>query len=125
LYCKETYGAGDKTSLTLNEYDLALFYGIPFVGVATLGRLNVDIGLNLRLIEVEAEMKSSLQSEIQKETIPLPMVFVAAQFKPIDIIALEAEIRALSVGDADVVSVLARLRYNSLGPLFFFCRVSI
>lgn len=115
-----TFTTGADTTLTYDQYDLALYYGVPFLGLATLGSVHVNAGINIRVIDVQAKMVSAdgSQTESMDMTIPLPMLYVSADVSPIDAIAIEAEVRALSVGYGSVVSAIARLRYNAIGPLF-------
>ena len=114
------YGAGDEASLTLNQYDAALFYSIPFLGMATLGRVGVDVGLNLRMIDLEAEMTDSATGAVESESmnLPVPLLFVAAQLNLIGGFALEAEVRGMDVGYARVLSAIGRVKYNTMGPMF-------
>lgn len=114
------FTASDDASLTLNQYDAALFYGIPFLGMATLGRVGVDVGINLRMVELEAEMTDPVTNTKRTESIdvPVPLLFVAAQLNLIGGFALEAEVRGLDVGYARVVSAIGRVKYSTLGPLF-------
>ncbi|MDP2168675.1 MAG: TIGR04219 family outer membrane beta-barrel protein, partial [Thermodesulfovibrionales bacterium] len=81
------------SELTLDHYDIALFYGIPFLRTATAGVLNVDVGLNARIIDFKAKLdQNSLNfHESKSMTLPVPMVYVGAQIKPIKKVAIEAE----------------------------------
>jgi len=116
----DAFSVNSDTKLTINQYDAALFYGVPFLGMATLGRVGVDFGLNLRVIELEAEMTDSISHETRTEslTVPVPLLFVAAQLNLIGGVALEAEVRGLDVGYARIISAIGRVKYNTMGPLF-------
>lgn len=119
---------GDKTfskavplssELTMTQYDLALFYGIPFLKTFTLGKLNVDAGLNLKVIDVELAVTQSGASESKQYTVPIPMAFLAAQLNPIGGLYLEAEARLIALGSADhFYDFLGRVKYMVLGPAF-------
>lgn len=115
-----SFTAGSDSTLTLNQYDAALFYGVPFLGLATLGRVGIDFGLNLRMIELEAEMTDPSTSETRTESlnVPVPLLFVAAQLNLIGGFALEAEVRGLDVGYASIISAIGRVKYSTVGPLF-------
>ncbi|WP_300667300.1 TIGR04219 family outer membrane beta-barrel protein [Desulfoluna sp.] len=113
-----SFGAGADTKLTINQYDAALFYGVPLLGLATLGRVGIDVGLNLRMIDLAAEMTSDSDSHRESTTVPVPLLFVAAQLNLLGGFALEAEVRGLDVGYARVISAIGRVKYNTLGPLF-------
>jgi outer membrane protein len=117
-----TYNADANTKLTYNQYDLALYYGVPFLGLATLGTIHVNGGINVRMIDAKAEVNgmagATADTTTVEKTIPLPMLYLSADICPTDSLALEAELRALSVGYGSIVSAIARLRYSPIGPLF-------
>ncbi|RJP79110.1 MAG: TIGR04219 family outer membrane beta-barrel protein [Desulfobacteraceae bacterium] len=115
-----TSGMTISSKLTLNQYDIGLYYGVPFLKTATLDRLNIDFGVNARIMEVKAEiMDSTLTVSAEKSiTVPVPMVFLAVQFKPVERFALEAEARGLSVGDNKIFSVIGRAKATVFGPAF-------
>jgi outer membrane protein len=114
----ELFGTGTQTKLTFDQYDLALYYGVPVLSIASLGSLYVDVGLNVRLIDLDAEMTSGGLREQVDMTIPVPTVYLGAGFNPIDLIDLEAEIRGFSIGDNSLISVIARVNFNVVGPLY-------
>ena len=117
---------GDKTfstdsftsDLTLNEYDLGLYYGLPFVKLASLGMLNVDAGLNLKVIDLEVEIIQKNKRESRSFTVPVPMVYVGAQFKPLKDLSVEAEIRGISLSSDHYYDLIGRVKYKVLGPAF-------
>jgi len=113
------FGVDANTKLTMNMYDVGLHYGIPFLGLATFDKVQINAGLNIRLLELKAEMSGAGKKENKNATVPVPLLFVAASVSPIDLFAIEAEVRAMSLGYADAISAIARLRVNSIGPLFF------
>lgn len=116
----ETFTADADTELTFNQYDLALYYGVPFLGLATLGKVHVNVGLNLRAIDMEAKMydDSLSLSKSESVTIPVPMLYLAADVSPIDLLTFEAELRALPVSDYEVMSAIGRVKINLPGPVF-------
>ena len=82
-----------NSKITLNQYDVGFYYGLPFVKTATLDKLNVDVGLNIRIADFEA-------------------------FMPVSALAFEAEGRGIAVGDNRLYSLIGRVRYNFAGPVF-------
>jgi outer membrane protein len=109
------------SKLTLDHLDVALYYGIPLLETATFDTLNIDIGLNVRIFDLEAtvtETSGTGQTDTESATVPIPMVFVALQFRPIEAIAVEAEGRGISISGNKAYSLIGRLRWNALGPFF-------
>lgn len=106
------------SSLQLDHYDIAFYYGLPFVKTATLNKLNVDAGLNVRFIDMKAEVKQGAIQESKSLTIPLPMVYVGAQFKPVKDLSLEAEVRGIAIGSNHFYDLIGRIKYKVAGPVF-------
>ena len=110
--------------LTMNQYDISLYWGIPALKTATNGIFNIDLGLNIRIIDLEASLAgeealtSANVEESVSETVPLPMLYVAFQIEPIDELAIAVEGRGLSIGDNKLYSVIGRLSYQFAGPVF-------
>ena len=120
---------GDKTfnanipfysSTRLDHLDIALYYSVPLLKTASFNKLNIELGLNLRLIDLEVEFNQAATGIEQKEslTVPVPMGYAAVQFKPLEWLALEAESRGLVISNDAVYSLLGRVRCNVYGPLF-------
>ena len=93
---------------------------VPLLKTATLDKLNIDLGINIRIMDVKGEVKQDTTNlnESESEFLPVPMLFLAAQFSPVERFAIEAEGRGISYGDNTVVSVIARLKVKIAGPVF-------
>ena len=117
---------GDKTfskesfasDLTLNEYDLGLYYGVPFVKLASLGKLNVDAGVNLKVINLDVEITQKATRESKSFTVPIPMVYLGAQFKPLESLSIEAELRGIALSSDHYYDIIGRVKYKVFGPAF-------
>lgn len=112
-----TYSTPYDTTLTMNHYDVALFWGIPFLETLTADMLNVEFGLNARMLDFETSVDDGTNVESQDISATIPMVYLAAQFRPIDSFNIEAEIRGLSIGDNKYTDTIARLKWRPI-PLF-------
>ena len=65
------------------------------------------------------DINTGTTAEVNKSvTAPVPMLYLAVQFMPIEALAFEAEGRGISVGDNKLYSLIGRVRYNFVGPLF-------
>lgn len=112
--------AGFHSKLTYNQYDVGLYWGLPFIQTATLGKLNVDVGLNLRFLDLEAQLDQPDTgiSEKQDATLVVPQLYVGVQIEPVDWLAIEAEGRAISISDNNLYSLIGRVRFKVFGPAF-------
>jgi outer membrane protein len=106
--------------LKFDQYDIALYYGLPFLRTATMNRLNIDVGINVRLIDVEAEILESQTGIAEKEDAfaPIPLLYVGVQLVLLERLALEAEGRGLAIGSDSLYSLIGRVRFTVAGPVF-------
>ena len=118
----ETFSGGVDfdSKLKMNHLDVALFYGLPFIKTATAGVLNIDLGLNFRLLDVKAEIKQTDLGLKESESyfLPLPMVYGAMQIVPVDWLGLEFEGRGVAYSSNYYVSLIGRLKVKPFGPFF-------
>ena len=108
-----------NSKVTLNDLDIALYYGIPFVKTVSHDRLNIDLGINVRTIDFEDDIEQdSIGQASESFILPIPMVFAAVQFHPLDVLALEAEGRGISIGGKKSYGLIGRLRWKTYGPIY-------
>ncbi|MEW6215806.1 MAG: TIGR04219 family outer membrane beta-barrel protein [Nitrospirota bacterium] len=108
------------SKVQLDHYDIAFYYGVPFLKTATLGKLNAEIGINARIIDFKAEVNQPTTglSASKSTTIPVPMVYVGVQLKPISLIAIEAEARGIAYSSNHYYDFIGRLKIKPAGPIF-------
>jgi outer membrane protein len=109
-----------SSELTLDHFDVALYYGIPGLETATADLLNVEIGINIRVYDFEGkvDVPSLGLTESEDFTAPVPMVYLAAQLRPLERLAIEAEARGIVLGDDKGYSLIGRLKWKFLKPFF-------
>jgi outer membrane protein len=113
------------SKVTLDQYDIGLYYGIPGVRTASAGFFNIEVGLNARIVDLSARIRAASASDpatiVEEEesfTVVVPMLYLAVQMMPTDSFALELEGRGLAIADDSLYSFTGRLRYNIFGPAF-------
>lgn len=111
--------------MTLNQYDVGLFYGIPYLKNATLDRLNVDAGLNFAFIDAEAEISGAFEgggnaiaTERESLSIVIPQVYLGVQFQPVERFSFEAEAKGITYQNDSSYSLLGRIKATAFGPVF-------
>jgi len=119
---------GDKTfagnvpfssRVRLNQFDVALYYGIPFLKTVTLGTFNMEVGLNARIFDLKAEIKQPITgTEWASLTLPIPMLYLGAQLKPMKYLSLEAEARGIAYSSTHHYDLIGRLKVHPLGLVF-------
>ncbi len=109
-----------SSKLKLDHYDVALYYGLPFLKTATNGVLNLEIGLNGRIMDFKGEIRqpSTGISETESFTLPIPMLYLGAQLKPVKYLSLEAEARGVAYSSNQYYDLIGRLKLQPFGPIF-------
>lgn len=111
-----------KSRLTLDHYDVGLFYNVPLLESLTLDRLNLEVGLNARILDAEAEVEQEAEGqrlyEKESATIPVPMIYLGLGVYPVERFGLEAEVRGMSYSDYEILSMIGRVKVKALGPVF-------
>lgn len=108
------------SKLTLNQYDIGLYYGLPFIKTATMEKLNIDLGLDIRIIDLTVQLDQSANNISVREsaTLAVPMIFAGIQFQPIERLAIEAEGFGTLISDNTLYTIVGRLRVKVAGPVF-------
>jgi outer membrane protein len=106
------------SKLKFDQYDIALYYGLPFLKTATADILNVDLGINVRIFDALTQVRQGAIEETASAVAALPQVYVAVQLTPVEFLAFEAESRLMSFGDNTIYGLVGRVRLQIFGPVF-------
>jgi outer membrane protein len=108
------------SELKLSHLDVALFYGISPLKKATSGVLNIDLGVNIKIVDFKAEIDQGATGIKESESfiLPIPTVYVGVQIKPWDKIAFEFEGRGITFSGDTYIGLIGRLKVNPIGPVF-------
>lgn len=111
-----------QSKITLDHTDLALYYPIPLLKTATLGKLNAELGLNIRQMKFEGIISQNTAtinlSESKDITVYVPMIYAGVQIKPVSLFSIEAEFRAVAYGSNHYYDYAGRLKVNPIPVLF-------
>ena len=108
-----------ESELRMNHLDAALYYGIPGIRTATAEVLNIDLGLNFRLLDFKAEIEQDDIDEKESETyfLPIPMLFAGIQLEPLNWIGVDLEGRGVAYSDNHYISLIGKLKVMPFGPI--------
>lgn len=108
------------SKVKLDQYDIGLYYGIPLLKTATAGVLNVDLGVNARIIDFQSEINQTSTGvhDSKSLTVPVPMLYAGIQVKPIKMVSAEAEFRGIAYGQNHYYDIIGRAKVNVFGPAF-------
>ena len=100
--------------------DIGLYYGIPFFEKKKNFMFNIDFGFNLRLIDYELIIRQPEHRLTKKtsDTIYLPLLFFAVQFRPFEWLSFEVEGRGISYDENEILSLIGRVEVKIVGPVF-------
>lgn len=109
-----------KSKLKLDHYDVALFYPVPLLKTATLGVLNVELGLNARKIDFQGTISETTANNTASKSLSIymPMIYAGIQVKPISLFSIEAEMRYIALGQNHYADYIGRLRVNPVPFVF-------
>jgi outer membrane protein len=85
------------SKLRANQVDFTLTYGVPFLGSLSGGRVKVNWGANVKVIDGYVKVKyynpTTNQSgeDSKSKTIPVPMLHLDGQIRPVEFLGFEAE----------------------------------
>jgi len=107
-------------SVTLDRVDTTLYYNFPFIKTATAGKLDIELGLNVRTITFEGKLQGTalgvgIVSEVASITLPMPMGHLAAEIKPINQLSLLGEVNYIGYKENAYYDYRAGLRLSSEG----------
>jgi outer membrane protein len=112
------------SELKLDHYDIGLSYGIPALKTVTGGILNIDLGIDARIIDFK-ERVTGLDSvsgltvtDSKSVIIPMPMLYLGFQVKPVKWIAAEGEARGITYGGNHYYDLIGRVKLKPFGPVF-------
>jgi outer membrane protein len=116
------FGVPFTSKISLNHYDVGLYYGVPFLHIVSLGNFNVDAGVNLRFVDLKARVDQenpiiSLH-ETKNRMLPIPMIYVGVQVTPFKHFSLEADAMGISYNSNSYFDYAARAKFKIFGPVF-------
>jgi outer membrane protein len=112
------------SELKLDHYDLGLYYGIPALKTVTGGMLNIDLGIDGRVIDFKARITgqdtttAQIVTESKAVVIPLPMLYLGFQVKPVKWLSAEGEARGIAYGGNHYYDLIGRVKIKPFGPVF-------
>jgi outer membrane protein len=107
-----------ESKLKLTHYDLTYFIDLPDFSAGKNWNLNTDVGLNVRIIDFHAQISQEYTSlsASASYTVPLPMLYLAAQLMNKDWVSIEAETRGIRYTGDYTYSLIGRIQMHITGP---------
>ena len=113
-----TYTGTVSTVMKLDRLDVALYYNVPFIGLATGGLLDAEVGINARITQFDIKLRGEAGGQTVEEkaqlNIPIPMLYAsgALNLGPASVIA---EIRAITFQSIRYYDITGELRFSPFG----------
>ncbi|MEE9524102.1 MAG: TIGR04219 family outer membrane beta-barrel protein [Thermodesulfovibrionales bacterium] len=104
----------------MDHYDITLYYNLPFIKKATLEKLNIELGINARILDFEADIDQDLTgiSESYSITLAVPMIYAGIQIRPVKYFSIEGEGRVIAYSGNHYYDFIARAKITPFGPFF-------
>jgi outer membrane protein len=114
------YLAGQRvyTDLKMDHYDIGLYYNVPFINTLTAGIVDLEAGLDVRIIDFEAKVTDDAnRTAVASATIPLPLLYVGAEIKPpvINFVSVVAEGKGIKYSNNYYYEFSAEVRFKPAG----------
>lgn len=115
-YAGQNVNLGDTTMLEIITDDYGLFYEIPFVGLATAGIVKAELGINVRVLTINAEVASLEATDF---SVPIPQAYASVEVDlPVIPFILQAEVKTLAIDeDNECSSYTGRVLFELPVPL--------
>ncbi len=110
-YQGTTYSANAKTDLTLNQFDIIMYYNL----LDNTAWMTLDLGLDVKVVEAEfnAAQNTGLNAVQEKETLPLPMLYTRARVEiPGTDIGLEGNVKYTAYKESEVMDYVIKADYT-------------
>ncbi len=131
-YATTTFTFGDITvpantkvesKLRANQFDITFTYGVPFLKGATAGKVNLEWGLNVKVIDGYAKVRyldpiKGWQEDSKSATIPVPMLHLCGEVKPVDLVGLSFNGNWIGYGGSSFYDLTGEVKVYPLEGLF-------
>lgn len=108
-----------NSKVRLDHYDVGLYYSLPFLKTATAGVLNIELGIDARFLDLDAEIsQAGAGTQSKSFFLPLPMAYGGVQLRPLKWLAVEGEIRGIGYSGDHYYDAIGRVKFKPFGPLF-------
>jgi hypothetical protein len=103
-----------ESRLKLTHYDFAYYIDIPDFSAGQAWEFHTDAGLNLRIVDFYAEISQGNTglAASAEYTVPLPMLYLAAQLKNKGGFSIEAETRGVRYSSDYTYSLIGRVKFH-------------
>lgn len=111
IYKNHTYQAGSTSDLTLDQFDIIMYYNI----LDNTAWTTIDLGLDVKVIQAEFNARDSLSLTVidEKETLPIPMAYGRLRFEvPLVDIGLEGMIKYSTYKSSKVMDYIIKADYT-------------
>jgi outer membrane protein len=107
-----TVGTTVSTDLKLDHYDIGFFYNVPIVDQLSAGFVNMEAGIDVRIIDFEAKVTDGRQVAQTSATIPLPLLYAGfdVYIPNVDFVSLQFEAKGIKYSDNYYYELSSELR---------------
>lgn len=106
------------SEVKLHHYDIGLYYDLPFLSKATEGVLNVELGINARILDLKERVRQGNIDESKSLTAVVPMIYTGVGIKPIRFASLESELRGIAYNNNHYYDIIGRIKVKPINQVF-------
>jgi len=111
-----------ESKLRANQIDVTLTYGAPFIEKATSGKVSINWGVNVKVIDGYAKVRYTSATgsgeDSKSATIPVPMVHLDGEIRPVELIGVEISGNFIGYGGSKFYETQAELKLYPINHAF-------
>jgi len=106
-----------SSDLNLDHYDIGIYWNVPFLNLFTAGAIDLEAGINLRIIDFEAKVSDGTRTADASVTIPIPLLYAGAKISPpvFNFVSLVVEGKGIKYDDNYYYDLSAEVRFKPTG----------
>ncbi len=86
------------TDLKLDHYDVGFFYNLPFLNSISIGTIDAEAGIYIRVIDFKARVENKTRNTVDETsaTVPIPLLYLGISISPFGNVSINGEGKAIT-----------------------------
>lgn len=115
----KTFTGNVHSEVTLDHYDIGLYYNVPMISAMTSNVFDAEVGLIVRVIDFEAKVSDGTNSSKTDFTAPIPMLYAGLTINPFNFLSIVGEAKGITYNDNYYYDFSGELRFKFINAVVF------
>ncbi|GAB6076926.1 TIGR04219 family outer membrane beta-barrel protein [Desulfurobacterium crinifex] len=109
-----------ESKFEANQIDVTLYYHLPFLRTVSNGKVDLKAGVNVKVIDGYVKVRdiTNGQEESKSATIPVPMVHLSGEIRPINLVGFEFSGNWIGYSGSQFYETIGELKVYPVENLF-------